>query len=120
MNTAGRAVVLYDGSCAFCRACVEWARRRDHLGCLEFFPYQEAGALGISETLRIKCAKSVHVLTQNGEAISAGRAVLYVLRLLPPWGWVRLFEYPPMIWFIEVGYYIVAALRPFLSRFVRV
>ncbi|GIV01577.1 MAG: hypothetical protein KatS3mg015_0407 [Fimbriimonadales bacterium] len=69
--------------------------------------------------MRERCRRAVHVLMPNGEAVAAGRAVLYVLGCLPGYGWTRALKYPPLVWAVELAYRIVAAIRPVLSRFVR-
>jgi hypothetical protein len=54
--------------------------------------------------------------------LRAGRGVLYVLERI---GWprharwlVRFASFPPMIWFVELGYFIVAKNRVFFSKFM--
>ncbi len=35
------------------------------------------------------------------------------------WGWLaKLLSLPPLIWFVELAYWIVARNRPFFSHFV--
>ncbi len=66
--------------------------------------------------LRRACADAMHVITRDGRTLRAGRAALHVLREI---GFpVGLFFYPPFIWGVEAGYYVVAANRPFFSRFL--
>ena len=68
------------------------------------------------EELRLACAEAVHLRTVDGQWLRAGRAVLATLSLI---GWPRLagfLAWPPMIWFVELGYSVVAANRPFFSR----
>jgi len=68
--------------------------------------------------LRVACDKAVHVITADGDAIPAGRAALFVLERV---GWgalARFLGYPPMIWFVELGYRVVANNRIFFSKFM--
>jgi predicted DCC family thiol-disulfide oxidoreductase YuxK len=118
MHDRAKPIVLYDGECAFCRACIAWARRRDSRGQFAFLPYQEADETLIDAELRRRCERAVHVLLPSGEAVAAGRAVLFVLERLPKWRWVRLLRYPPFLWAVELGYRTAAFLRPTLSRFI--
>ena len=65
------------------------------------------------------CAQAVHVITPDGQAIKAGRAVMFILEEIgyPCW-LVRPFTWPPLVWFTELGYRIVAGHRPFFGKFL--
>ena len=66
--------------------------------------------------LTAACEREVHVLCADGRVLRAGRASLYVLSGL---GWRRtsvFFSLQPMIWFVELGYRIVASNRAFFDR----
>ncbi|GAB4444825.1 MAG: hypothetical protein Kow0031_27300 [Anaerolineae bacterium] len=69
--------------------------------------------------LRRACRLAVHVITAQGQTLRAGRASLFVLEVLgyPRW-LVRPFTWPPLVWAVEAGYKIVAAHRPFFSKFL--
>jgi hypothetical protein len=60
----------------------------------------------------------MHVVTTEGEVLRAGRAGLFVLSKL---GWRRtawLLGWPPLVWFVELGYWILARNRGFFARFL--
>jgi hypothetical protein len=60
----------------------------------------------------------MHVIQADGTLLRAGRASLFILEELG-WGWVaRLLALPPLIWLVELGYWIVASNRAFFSRFM--
>jgi hypothetical protein len=62
------------------------------------------------------CSRSVHVVTTEGRVLRAGRASLFVLERI---GWgraARLLAIPPFVWIVELGYRLVAANRPLMSR----
>jgi len=63
------------------------------------------------------CRHAAHVITFEGQIISAGRAGMFVLETVgyPRW-LVRPFTWPPLVWFTELGYKIVSNNRPFFSR----
>ena len=65
------------------------------------------------------CQQAVHVLTTEGQVLRAGRAVMFLLEQIgyPRW-LIRPFTWPPLIWFTELGYWIVANNRPFFSSFL--
>ena len=64
------------------------------------------------------CEHAIHVIRADGGVLRAGRASLFVLEQI---GWrrtARLLALPPFVWAVELGYRIVAANRPFFSRFL--
>jgi predicted DCC family thiol-disulfide oxidoreductase YuxK len=65
------------------------------------------------------CEQAVHVITADGRIIKAGRAVMFILEEIgyPRW-LIRPFTWPPLVWFTELGYRIVANNRPFFSKFL--
>jgi len=66
--------------------------------------------------LAAACRNAVHVLTDDGQLLRAGRASLFVLgKIGHPW-LARLLGLPPLIWLVELGYAIVARHRSFFSR----
>lgn len=63
------------------------------------------------------CSWAVHVIKNDGEVLRAGKACLYLLEAL---GWkfsAFLLRLPPFIWFVELGYLIVARNRVFFARY---
>ena len=77
--------------------------------------YQDAPSPPMTPELREACARSSHVITRDGQILSAGRGSIFVLRQLG-WRWLGLLSVPPLIWLVEVGYAIVARNRPFFFR----
>jgi hypothetical protein len=68
--------------------------------------------------LRVACEKAVHVVCADGTILRAGRCSLFIVDEL---GWrrtSRILSLVPFIWFVELGYAIVAAHRAFFSRFL--
>jgi hypothetical protein len=64
------------------------------------------------------CERAVHVVTPDGRAVGAGRACLVVLALIG-WKWQAIvLSLPPLIWAIELGYWIVARNRNAFSRWM--
>ena len=61
--------------------------------------------------LRLACERAIHVITADGETLRAGRAAMFILERT---GWkhfARVMRWPPMIWFVELGYYNDALLE---------
>ena len=72
----------------------------------------------MTPALRQACARAVHVVTAEGHVLRAGRASLFVLERIG-WGWVaRVLSWPPFVWFVELGYWIVANNRSFFAKFL--
>lgn len=61
----------------------------------------------------------MQAITPEGQQLSAGRAVLFVLLQV---GWrpalVRLASCRPFVWGVELGYWVVARERSLFSRFL--
>jgi predicted DCC family thiol-disulfide oxidoreductase YuxK len=112
----GRALLLWDGQCGFCRRSVEWAERRDSARVLEAVPYQQAPSPPMTPELRAACARAVHVVTPDGRTLRAGRACLYVLEQIGFRGLARLLSLPPLVWLVESGYWVVARNRGLASK----
>lgn len=68
--------------------------------------------------LRAACERAIHVLTTDGRTLRAGRAALFVLEHLGFRRTARVLRVPPLIWAVELGYFIVARNRRFFSRFM--
>jgi predicted DCC family thiol-disulfide oxidoreductase YuxK len=65
------------------------------------------------------CQRAVHVIKTDGDILKAGRASLFVLEKIgyPRW-FIRPFTWPPLVWFTELGYRIVANHRSFFGKFL--
>jgi predicted DCC family thiol-disulfide oxidoreductase YuxK len=113
-----RALLLWDGGCAFCRRCVEWVQARDHAGRLRAIPYQEAPSPPMTEALRAACARAVHLILPDGRVLAAGRAVLGVLALLGFRRTAALLSCHPLVWLAEAGYWVAARNRGRLGRWL--
>jgi predicted DCC family thiol-disulfide oxidoreductase YuxK len=112
----GRDWVLWDGECGFCGRIVSWSKSRDVGGEFSFVPYQEAPTPPMDARLAIACEQAVHVVQRDGRRLRAGRACLFVLGRL---GWPRVTAWlarPPLIWLVELAYWIVARNRRLFSR----
>jgi predicted DCC family thiol-disulfide oxidoreductase YuxK len=65
------------------------------------------------------CRRAVHVITADGRILKAGRASVFILAEIGYPSWlIRPFTRPPLVWFTELGYYLVAHNRPFFSKFL--
>jgi predicted DCC family thiol-disulfide oxidoreductase YuxK len=60
----------------------------------------------------------VHVVTADGEVLSAGKAWLFVLDQIGYRRTAAVLSLPPLSWIVELGYRIVAHNRRFFARFL--
>jgi predicted DCC family thiol-disulfide oxidoreductase YuxK len=81
-------------------------------------PYQEAPTPPMSPELREACARAFHVLRADGRVLRGGRAALYVLERLGHPLWAGLLSLPPLVWGVELGYWLVARNRQLFSRLI--
>lgn len=65
------------------------------------------------------CKRAVHIITPEGRVIKAGRAGMFILEEIgyPKW-LVRPLTWPPLVWFTELGYRLIADNRGVFSKFM--
>jgi predicted DCC family thiol-disulfide oxidoreductase YuxK len=112
------ALLLWDGECGFCRRSVQWAERRDARHAFQAVPYQQAPSPPMTPELRKACSRAVHLVTADGKLLRAGRACLWVLQQVGFPVLARVLALPPLVWAVEVGYWLVARNRQLASRFL--
>ncbi len=110
------AWLLWDGECGFCAWTVQQVRRRDRRGRFRDVPSQSAPAELLTDEVRRACRGAVVVITPEGRVLRAGRAVLYIGTELGYGRLTRPLSLLPMVWLVELGYWLVARMRGVLSR----
>ena len=72
----------------------------------------------MTDALARECEEAIHVVAPDGRVVaSAGRAALLMVEDM---GWRRLaalLSARPFVWFVELGYKLVARNRPLFARF---
>lgn len=111
-------LVLWDGSCGLCQRATTWIAERDAAHQFELIPYQQAPSPPMYPALQARCAKAVHVITVSGQTLRAGRASLFVLDKLGFRRTAWLLGRRPLVWLVELGYWLVARNRRFFGRFL--
>ncbi len=80
-------VLIYDGSCGFCRRWVARLKRWDRRDRVRLLPLQDATAVELSGRPRAELAQAVHLVRPDGAVFAGADAVREVLRYLPG-GWL--------------------------------
>ncbi len=115
---ADKHLILWDGECGLCRRVTQWVAKADVDHLFQTCPYQECPSPPMTPELTAACERAVHVITADGRVLRAGRASMFVLERCGGGFPARLMTLPPFIWFVEIGYWIVAHNRNFFSHFL--
>lgn len=115
---SNRVVVLYDGDCGFCKACMGlllvWDTRR------RLYPATIQGPEGRTLLRSLPAAErlaSAHLVTGDGELISGAKGAPVLLRQLPGGSWLAWLSARTMP-LVGAGYRAVTKSRSLLGRFV--
>jgi len=99
---SGRAILLFDGACAFCRRSVSILKRLDWLGRVECRDARDVATLPhCDEPLDPdKLLEEMHLVTPDGRRAHAGyRAIRWLAWRLPPlWPLAPLLYLPGALW----------------------
>ncbi|MDQ3962562.1 MAG: DUF393 domain-containing protein [Actinomycetota bacterium] len=115
-----RPLVLYKGSCPFCRASARLIERLDRDQRLALLPFDDADAAAFlapySEEER---DESWHLFTPAGEHLIKGDATMALIEELAPLRSVgRAIRALRLTWLVHAFYWIVSHSRGQLSRFL--
>jgi len=114
----GHAIVLFDGTCAFCAGAVAFIASRDPDGYFRFSAAQSPRAAGVllaQEDLR-HAARSIVLIEEDGSVHLRSSAVLRIAAHLTwPWSMARLLLVAPAP-VRDVVYRLVASVRHRLAR----
>lgn len=82
-------LVAYDAECPFCRSVADWARGRDKLGLIFFFPIQNQELLRMAPELGgLSLQETIHGIDVSTRAtFSGGELWLQLLRRMKGWRW---------------------------------
>jgi len=111
-------LVLWDGTCGFCRRIIDRVRLRDRNQRFEFVPYQDAPAPPMTPELAEACRRAVHVITDDGRVLRGGRASLFLVGETGRPVLAKILSVPPRVCLVELEYAFVARHRAELSRWL--
>lgn len=81
--TRERPLVIYDGSCSFCRRWVGRLQRWDRHDRLDYLPLQDPAASAAAATPRTTLEQAVHVVLPSGHVTAGAGAVRAISPYLP-------------------------------------
>lgn len=113
-----RYQVLYDEQCEVCQAGAAWLHLLDRNGIVECKHYLSSQLLESDKRFTADaCARELHILDPAGRVWVGGAAVRELARQFPQTRWVGLLlEVPPLRWFSDKLYSLVARNRYQLSK----
>jgi predicted DCC family thiol-disulfide oxidoreductase YuxK len=106
------AIVLFDGTCAFCEGSVKFIARRDPSGYFRFGASQSPGgaALMARHGVRRESARSIILIEDEGVYLKSTASLRIAKRLPFPWSLAGVFLIVPRP-IRDAVYAIVAAVR---------
>lgn len=117
MNTKReKTTVLYDGSCALCKAEVCYYRRQDSDGTLCFIDVSDEHTPLPAGIDRVRAMERFHVITASGGILSGASAFIEIWANLPRWRRLAtLRKIPIFVLLLERAYKLFLPLRPGFS-----
>ncbi len=115
----GKALVIFDGQCGFCRIWIEYWKKLTG-DRLDYAPSEEVGAQ-YPQIDPEKFSQSVQLAMPDGEIIAGARAVFVTLTFAPGFAWL-LWAYDHLPGFAalsEAGYRLIASQRNFFYQVTR-
>lgn len=115
-----RPVVLYKGTCPFCRATARFLERLDKHERLGFLPFDDADAQRFLEPIPdVELEQSWHMVKPGGIRLSAGEATVELMLHLDQFRWlgnvIRALHLTPVV---HLVYTLISKARGQLSRFL--
>ncbi|MBI5576823.1 MAG: DUF393 domain-containing protein [Deltaproteobacteria bacterium] len=81
MERPGKAVLIYDGDCAFCRKTAEWIASRSDPDAFEFLScHSDDLAKRFPQIERLACLQAMHLVLPGGNILVGERAIPEILR----------------------------------------
>ncbi len=118
MPREGRALLVYDGGCAFCRLWIDrWRLLAENR--VQFVTSQEIAVL-FPEMPRERYARAVLLIDEDGTRFHGAEAVFRLLAKRSGFGWAKkLYDAPAIAPVSDLAYRFIARHRPFFLRGTR-
>lgn len=118
----GTPVLIYDGNCSICRGAVDWLRRRESSGAVEFLScHDESLPSRFPFVDRNACLQAAHLVLPDGEILAGEKAAQELFLKIPGYRWVarlmrvpggQLFSRVLYRWFARRRHAIASLFRP--------
>ena len=108
-----RPVLLYDGSCGFCRGGVAWLQRQIPEGAVEYLSTADPKVTArFPHLTTASLDRRMYLVEASGKTWGGARAIAFALKLSPGYRWLGIFlDFGPIRPFAAVGYWVFARLR---------
>lgn len=115
-----RPVVLYKGTCPFCRATARFLERLDSHERLGFLPFEDADAQRFLDPIPDdEREESWHMIKPGGMRLSGGDATVELMLHLDQFRWLgRVVKRLHLTFLVALAYRLVSRARGQLSRFL--
>jgi len=112
-----QTMVFYDGSCPVCAAEIDFYKRGDRRGALEFVDVSAPSARLPEAVDRAALMARFHATAPDGKLLSGARAFVAVWTQVPGWRVLaRVAGLPGMLRLLEGLYRLFLSARPLLAR----
>src|SRR5699024_9252360 len=106
------STLLYDETCGFCTAVVQWVSRQKRGNQIRVMPCQFAQLTGSHPVTETDCLTSIQLFDSNGELTTKGQAVARVMGILWNAQWPeRIAKLRVINQSLDLGYTFIAANR---------
>jgi predicted DCC family thiol-disulfide oxidoreductase YuxK len=115
-----KAVLVYDGECAFCRNSIDWIRARMDRDAFEFLScHSDDLAKRFPSIGKEACLQAMHLVLPDGSVLIGERAIPEILRHLRGYRWTAaIFRLPGAGFLSRVFYRWFAKNRHHCDRIV--
>lgn len=108
--------MIWDGECGLCSHTAQWVRKKDTSRLFQIVTYQNTPRPPMTDAIYETCKSQMVVITSDGRQINGALGILFVLQELGWGGFAKLLTYPPIVWPIKIGYWLVARNRGVISK----
>lgn len=109
-------LLLWDGECGLCAAAVTWVQTRDRKKAFQPTAIQRCPSPPMTPEIMERCQYEMALVTPTGEVLFGAKGMLRTLEVLK-WGiFARILAIPPLVWPIQLGYWLIARNRLWISK----
>lgn len=99
-----------------CSASAQYVRRRDPAKTFQIVQYQHCPSPPMTPEIYAGASSALYAISAEGEVFRGADGVLFTWEKTGGGWFARLLRYPPFIWIIRAGYWLVARNRGLISK----